>query len=316
MTKASDGLPDEDAMFVEDIEQQDGPASNVGPFQISRGNEIDSTKPVRLPFDQWLEALLITDNYKKELDPSKIEVEASKESDDSDDNSEGGSSQPGNEAAVEHVRIGIAQSRHLGLLCRFQLCTIVLDLQRILHTAAEGANRLARVFGSPQTPPPAMASLGTGGASSPEVKMRRLYTCPLDQVSKELEDKYGLQSGVAFSRLFTDQEGQELVFSADFHNVMKMFGQSVFKVSRNQDQPPSGKTLYAVRLDHKCECSISDIFQFRTRGFRSRCGSHVRLQFTAQFTLVSMMGKLPSWTWPRCPLGIGIASLLSSDTAA
>ncbi len=77
---------DEDAMVVQDIETSNADSDTA------------TMKPIRLPFDQWLDGVIITDKYKKILDSSKIETVAAKPS-------EGGENSP-NEAAVEHVRNG------------------------------------------------------------------------------------------------------------------------------------------------------------------------------------------------------------------
>ncbi len=109
---------------------------------------------------------------------------------------------------------------------------------------------MARVFGqSPSNSVPNQDSMsgsedspsGGGGPSVPVINLKRFYTCPLDQVAKELEVLHGGSAGLEFSRMFKTNEGKELVFSEAFHTVMKMLGQSIFRVSRNRQSHPEGK---------------------------------------------------------------------------
>ena len=65
----------------------------------------------------------------------------------------------------------------------------------------------------------------------------RYYTCPLDQVrhemqqeAKDLEEGILLNSGEQFARIYTDREGQELVFSPSVFEMMNLFSQAVYKV--------------------------------------------------------------------------------------
>ena len=64
----------------------------------------------------------------------------------------------------------------------------------------------------------------------------RYYTCPLDQIKQELHQ--GTKSiegdlssaGEKFARIYTDREGQELVFSPSVFEMMNLFSQTVYKV--------------------------------------------------------------------------------------
>ena len=65
----------------------------------------------------------------------------------------------------------------------------------------------------------------------------RYYTCPLDQVKQEMqqlseESSSGVhaRAGESFSRIYTDREGQELVFSPSVFEMMNVFSQAVYKV--------------------------------------------------------------------------------------
>ena len=65
----------------------------------------------------------------------------------------------------------------------------------------------------------------------------RYYTCPLDQVKHEMQqdtasmtDEIPLDVGEQFARIYTDREGQELVFSPSVFEMMNLFSQAVYKV--------------------------------------------------------------------------------------
>ena len=109
------------------------------------------------------------------------------------------------------------------LVANIDVENVRMDIQRILHTATEGATRLARAFS---------VSGSSKSASKPITNAsKRFYTCPLDQVVQELK------SGSEFARLYSDQEGQELVFSDSLHEIVQLFGKSVLRVSRDQEVP-------------------------------------------------------------------------------
>ena len=65
----------------------------------------------------------------------------------------------------------------------------------------------------------------------------RYYTCPLDQVRHEMQQETKehkgemiLNAGEEFARIYTDREGQELVFSPSVFEMMNLFSQAVYKV--------------------------------------------------------------------------------------
>ena len=68
----------------------------------------------------------------------------------------------------------------------------------------------------------------------------RYYTCPLDQIRQEMQQgttKDGndetvnvSSAGESFARIYTDREGQELVFSPSVFEMMNLFSQAVYKV--------------------------------------------------------------------------------------
>jgi len=76
--------------------------------------------------------------------------------------------------------------------------------------------------------------------------MKRFYTCPLDQVLQELDPDVS----TSFSRLFSDQEGQELAFPDTLNDIVQMFCKSVIRVSRDQDvqddHHPDGLSILEV----------------------------------------------------------------------
>ena len=68
----------------------------------------------------------------------------------------------------------------------------------------------------------------------------RYYTCPLDQIRQDMQQgttKDGndetvnvSSAGESFARIYTDREGQELVFSPSVFEMMNLFSQAVYKV--------------------------------------------------------------------------------------
>ena len=65
----------------------------------------------------------------------------------------------------------------------------------------------------------------------------RYYTCPLDQVKHEMQqgttalvEDIPMNVGEQFARIYTDREGQELVFSPSVFEMMNLFSQAVYKV--------------------------------------------------------------------------------------
>jgi len=73
-------------------------------------------------------------------------------------------------------------------------------------------------------------------ATSPNADFVRYYTCPLDQIKQELQqgtksnDADLSSAGEKFARIYTDREGQELVFSPSVFEMMNLFSQTVYKV--------------------------------------------------------------------------------------
>ena len=126
------------------------------------------------------------------------------------------------------------------LVASIDVENVRMDIQRILHTATEGASRLARAF-SVSNSGSSKSSKNVSGAA-----MKRFYTCPLDQVLQELDPDVS----TSFSRLFSDQEGQELAFPDTLNDIVQMFCKSVIRVSRDQDvqddHHPDGLSILEV----------------------------------------------------------------------
>jgi len=58
--------------------------------------------------------------------------------------------------------------------------------------------------------------------------LTRFYTCPLDQVVEELEQRH--QDGASFSRLFMVEDGCELAFPSSVYEIMNSFSQTTYRV--------------------------------------------------------------------------------------
>ena len=82
------------------------------------------------------------------------------------------------------------------------------------------------------SPEPAGAVEGAEGGLEQELSgagnLTRYYTCPLDQVVEELDQKH--QDGASFARLFAVEDGCELAFPATVYEMMNSFSQTTFRV--------------------------------------------------------------------------------------
>ena len=192
-------------------------------FHFCCRNEVDSTKPIVISFKHWLDAIFIALKYKKELKCDKSRMTSGDSS---------SSSAPEESSA--------SKSLPSELVASIDVENVRMDIQRILHTATEGASRLARAF-----------SVSNSGSSKSSKNvscspMKRFYTCPLDQVLQELVPDVS----ASFARLFSDQEGQELAFPDSLHDIVQMFCKSVIRVSRDQelsdDQQNDGLSILEV----------------------------------------------------------------------
>ena len=81
------------------------------------------------------------------------------------------------------------------------------------------------------------ASLSPPKKHSADTDFVRYYTCPLDQVKHEMQqgttalvEDIPINVGEQFARIYTDREGQELVFSPSVFEMMNLFSQAVYKV--------------------------------------------------------------------------------------
>ena len=63
---------------------------------------------------------------------------------------------------------------------------------------------------------------------SPASNLTRYYTCPLDQVVEELNQKH--LDGGSFSRLYLVDDGCELVFRSSLYEIMNSFSQTTYRV--------------------------------------------------------------------------------------
>ena len=198
---------------------------------ISKGNEFDSTKPIVISFNHWLDAIFIALKYKKELKCDKSRMTSGDSS---------------TSSAPEES--STSKSLPSELVASIDVENVRMDIQRILHTATEGASRLARAF-SVSNSGSSKSSKNVSGAA-----MKRFYTCPLDQVLQELDPDVS----TSFSRLFSDQEGQELAFPDTLNDIVQMFCKSVIRVSRDQDvqddHHPDGLSILEV-------CNLTTFFR-------------------------------------------------------
>ena len=69
----------------------------------------------------------------------------------------------------------------------------------------------------------------TEAAPSRPRTLNRYYTCPLDQIVEELNQRH--QDGASFSKLFLVEDGCELVFRSSVYEIMNSFVQTTYRVS-------------------------------------------------------------------------------------
>jgi hypothetical protein len=176
--------------------------------------EMDSSKPIELSFQTWLEAMSIALKYKKELCPSEKAPHTSSSSDD-----ETSTTPTPQQQQPQSTMVGLEAA-----VAGIEVENVRIDLQRILHTAA---SNFGRVFGNAAGSTAASSGTSKSRATSnpPVLTMPRFYTCPLDQVVQDLQDPI-------FARLFTDQDQEKLIFSESVHEIMRLFCKSVLRVAK------------------------------------------------------------------------------------
>ena len=163
-------------------------------------NQVDLSQPVRLEFENWLEAITIALKYKTELKRDQVKSRTTSESSDS----------------------GTSKLLSAGAeLAGIEVENVRANFHRILLNTVEGASRALGASGSSnKTNPKKMLYTG----------MKRCHTCPMEQVLQEMR---GGNSREMVSRLFTDT--QEVVFSESLFEIVKLFSKSVIRVSRELD---------------------------------------------------------------------------------
>ncbi len=169
-------------------------------FVLSKGNEVDVTQPIRLSFQNWLDALLIAQKYKKELQKESVEAPAAVEP---------SSSSTSNASTAE----------------------LQSDIQRVLATATDVVSRIGRGISA------SVRNSSMEKFIPAKNTMKRFYTCPLDQVVQEMDQSHADKSvSLAFARLFNDQEGQELVFSESLREIIQLFCKSLLRTCKDLNE--------------------------------------------------------------------------------
>ena len=101
-------------------------------------------------------------------------------------------------------------------------------IARGLSTSSTGSGSAKAGSSGPEAGP----STSSKPSTSMKPSMKRFYTCPLDQVVQEMDQNNSDKSvSLAFSRLFTDHENQEVVFTDKFFDILKLFCQSVLRIT-------------------------------------------------------------------------------------
>merc|ERR1719228_293604 len=107
--------------------------------------------------------------------------------------------------------------------------TVVIDFSQWLE-ALFIALKYKRGLSPEQLSPPPNGGEGQPADMevSPTNTLTRFYTCPLDQVVEELNQKH--QDGASFSKLFLVDDGCELAFPSSVYEIMNSFSQTTYRV--------------------------------------------------------------------------------------
>ena len=102
----------------------------------------------------------------------------------------------------------------------------------------------------------------------------RYYTCPLDQIRQEMQQgttKDGNDetvnvgsAGQSFARIYTDREGQELVFSPSVFEMMNLFSQAVYKVGLDVEPDLHDERIPMVSKKFHLARSINTSYNYNT----------------------------------------------------
>merc|ERR1719228_2361960 len=107
---------------------------------------------------------------------------------------------------------------------------VVIDFSQWLE-ALFIALKYKRGLSPEQTTPPPNGGEGQPADSDMATStsnLTRFYTCPLDQVVEELDQRH--QDGSSFSRLFMVEDGCELAFPSSVYEIMNSFSQTTYRV--------------------------------------------------------------------------------------
>jgi len=107
--------------------------------------------------------------------------------------------------------------------------SVVIDFSQWLE-ALFIALKYKRGLSPEQVSPPPNGGEGQPADSDLVItsNLTRYYTCPLDQVVEELDQRH--QDGASFSRLFMVDDGCELAFPSSVYEIMNSFSQTTYRV--------------------------------------------------------------------------------------
>jgi len=107
--------------------------------------------------------------------------------------------------------------------------SVVIDFSQWLE-ALFIALKYRRGLSPEQVSPPPNGGEGqpTDTELSAASTLTRFYTCPLDQVVEELDQRH--QDGTSFSRLYMVEDGCELAFPSSVYEIMNSFSQTTYRV--------------------------------------------------------------------------------------
>ncbi len=141
-----------------------------------------------------------------------------------------------------------------------QAMQIALSYKRALTSESDQSSPVAET-GSDQEMTPAPEVRTSPGSLSVR---KHYYTCPLDQVTQELQERTDMNSADTFAQLFTGHEGAELKFSDSVFEMMGNFSKAVFRAGlstapeHNDERIPFLVWQTCSFTVHSVVCSILD----------------------------------------------------------
>ena len=122
----------------------------------------------------------------------------------------------------------------------------------------------------------------------------RYYTCPLDQVVEELDQRH--LDGVSFSRLFMVDDGCELVFPSSVYEIMNSFSQTTYRVGL-EGTPHLQDERIPLMVWQSCAFTVHSIVVSAREAEKALFGSLSSRQNDCLSTFIRFCGVVGSNLW-------------------